>query len=809
MRRLLVLAALLAVGLPPVLAQMTDPMEVGILAFREGQYEAAAEAFERAIAADDQNAEAHFLLARIYFETPLKNIRKAGRALDKALEIEPDNVQYMVAQLQHLRDESGFFLADKVRETRRLELSRKILKLDDTNAFAHEEMGAAYIRDFWRYRNAFMFPFLEFNAPEYRRRSQTDPIAAIIANQYATFEQQLQLDEGELSEQTTIGVPELLTPDRVFLADQFDVDRLRDQGVPVQDLTSRAQRAYDKAVYHLQQALETDPRHAVAYDHMMRVFALKGEYQNALKMLQQMYVFFPEDDKLWLYLGFTHYRLGNMEAASKSFESAFTYMDEATKNAFTRLDEILPVDEKKRYEEDAVAYASRFWISKDPRYLTPYNERKLEHYARLVYADLLYGAPDLNLRGWDTQRGGILVRYGVPRADIMIIPQSQSRVNQPMGQEIADPTGANSPGGAGSSGATMQQAIGGTSFDIAREANTFNIWDYGDFRFVFEDPYRNGEYRLYSPSADELSDGALPWVNDYEIKAKETIRKVPERYDYEAPGRQIEMPYLVTAFKGEGGKTNLYVNYGIPIQQYDPNKDLIDLTANTGTFLINDNRDILVERRRTLYGLATEQVVSFEDTKLWVDSQTLEALPGAHEVSVEFETAGGHTVAVQRRTIDIPNFESDRLALSDLLLAYRIEEAPDGKPMSKADIVRDGLSVLPAPWSVFSHMQPIYLYFEVYNLAKDADGRTDYQMEALLVPKTEERGVSKVVKGIFGGGRKGVSVSLPGSGTSSDDGQYLILDATNQDTGFYTLVLKVRDNIAKRDVETQQDLFLE
>jgi hypothetical protein len=361
----------------------------------------------------------------------------------------------------------------------------------------------------------------------------------------------------------------------------------------------------------------------------------------------------------------------------------------------------------------------------------------------------------------------------------------------------------------GSTTSFLKTAFTGTEMDMFAEANTFNIWDYGDFKFVFEDPFRNGEYRLYSPPADEIGQGALPWENDYEIKAKETFRKTPERYEYEAPGRQIEVPYLVTAFKGTDANTDLYINYGIPILEYDPKQELLDITANTGTFLISSDRDILFEQRRTIYGLATEQIVSFEETNLWIDSRRMDAPPGEHEVSIEFETASGNTVAVQRRPVTVPAFNTDRLALSDLLLAYHIEDTPDGNPLSKADIVRDGLSILPAPWSVFSHEQPIYFYFEVYNLELADGGNTDYEIEAVLAPREDAKGLRKALKGLFGGGKKGVSVQLPGSGTTTDDGQYLIMDATNQESGLYTLVLRVHDNVSGRTVETEQDLFLE
>jgi hypothetical protein len=174
---------------------------------------------------------------------------------------------------------------------------------------------------------------------------------------------------------------------------------------------------------------------------------------------------------------------------------------------------------------------------------------------------------------------------------------------------------------------------------------------------------------------------------------------------------------------------------------------------------------------------------------------------------MEFETAGGGTVAVQRREVDIPDFSGDALNVSDVMLAYRIEESLGEEP-SYGDIVRRGLSISPAPWSVFSSNQPIYLYFEVYDLEHSEQGQTVYEMEAILSPRDQSKGLTKFVKNIFGG-TKGVSVSLPGSGTAADEGHYLILDAANQETGLYTLTLRVTDKVSGKSVEREQDLLLE
>ncbi len=798
-------AFLLAVFVLPVAAQELDTMTQGILAFRRGEHSSAVQLFEKALEEDDQNAEAHFLLARLYWETDLRDPKKAGEELEAALLIDPENVQYMVALLQQLRADSKLFMVDKSREARRRRLAQDILEFDASNSFAHEELGASYIRDFWRYRNALMYPALDFLQSEYRARDTYDSMAGYLVDQANDYDQAnggIQESEIPLAGGPA-GTP--WNPNSVFMADEFDVDALKDQGIPVVDLSGRAMYAYDKAIVHLNSALESDPRQRSVYDRLMEIYSLKGEFDEALQMLSQMYVFFPEEPELWTYLGYAHYHAGNMEAASKSFESAFRFMDDETAHAYSQLRNILPESELRQYELDEAAYTARFWTSKDPRYLTPYNERKIEHYARLTYADLLYGSPAVDLKGWNTQRGQILVRYGIPQGDVVIIPRSTSGVfsgaPEKMGS-IEDPTG--------DSGLALDVLRNGTDFDMFGEANTFNIWDYGEFKFVFEDPFRNGEYRLYSPPAAELAAGALPWVNDYVIKAQETINETPERYEYDAPGRQIELPYVVASFKGDDNKTDVYVNYAIPITDaYDPDEEFINITANAGTFVVAENRDMLVERRRTIYGLPTAQIVRFDESNLWVDTQHMKTQPGEHEVSVEFETAGGGTVAVQRREVEIHDYSGSDLQMSDILLAYRIEESDLATGSGGSEIIRKGLTIQPAPWTVFGTDQPIYIYFEVYNLEIGGDGAARYEVEATLTPKETGSGVGRVVRNLFGGGGQGVSTGVPISVESTEDGQYLILDANEQDSGLYTLTVKITDELTGRDVEMEKDLFLE
>ena len=88
-------------------------------------------------------------------------------------------------------------------------------------------------------------------------------------------------------------------------------------------------------------------------------------------------------------------------------------------------------------------------------------------------------------------------------------------------------------------------------------------------------------------------------------------------------------------------------------------------------------------------------------------------------------------------------------------------------------------------------------------------GSANYLVEAALGPKKQGNAIGNFLKGIFGDGEEGVSVSLPIQVVSENDGQYLILDAANQEPGFYTIALKITDQATGKTLEREQDLFLE
>lgn len=330
------------------------------------------------------------------------------------------------------------------------------------------------------------------------------------------------------------------------------------------------------------------------------------------------------------------------------------------------------------------------------------------------------------------------------------------------------------------------------------------IWEYDDFRFVFENPFAtmDNNYRLYSPSAVAYASIAtVSEHNDFVIRAREVAREEPERSQYEPPAGRGALPFLVSAFKGQNGQVDLYVPYGLPADAG------ADGDFTTGLFLLDENYAIVAEQRDSVdVGAATPEV-DIDSDPFWLHAAHFSAGTGTYNINVEFEAADGMMAGYERQSITLPSFISDAVRVSDVMPALLVEE---GEAQGPGLIARNGHTITAVPGGVFERAQPLYLYFEMYNLAQESDGATGYAIEAVLVPQDEDvGGVRKVLRGIFGGGDKtGVSVGFEGNGTTPDEPRYLVMDVSEQPAGRYTLALRVRDTVSGATTEASREIVL-
>jgi hypothetical protein len=123
----------------------------------------------------------------------------------------------------------------------------------------------------------------------------------------------------------------------------------------------------------------------------------------------------------WMARGLAAVRLNDTPDALIAFDVASDIMPADQLQSFMDFRRLLPPYSTGRPSlfPDSAQYAQStpelrkrwetlFWALNDPRATTEVNEARLEHFARIAHADLLWSSDDFDLRGRDSDRGDVL-----------------------------------------------------------------------------------------------------------------------------------------------------------------------------------------------------------------------------------------------------------------------------------------------------------------------------------------------------------------------------------------------------------------
>ena len=234
--------------------------------------------------------------------------------------------------------------------------------------------------------------------------------------------------------------------------------------------------------------------------------------------------------------GLAAWRLGRTDDAERAFASGLAALPPAERARLESVETLLPPDSLAALRSDPAGVARRFWEREDPRRITAASERRLEHLARVLEADALFGRPlgdlfsDRPRRGLETDRGRVWVRYGRPDREAGFTPD-----------DAAPAYGRD---------------------DLA----AFVVWEYdrldGGTRFVFDDAVRSGRYRTYSPPASAY---ATPTgrasADDYVTQDRILQRDEPQAY---ADTLALDLALVVARFRGADGQPEAVAAFSVP-----------------------------------------------------------------------------------------------------------------------------------------------------------------------------------------------------------------------------------------------------
>src|SRR5687767_14498098 len=189
------------------------------------------------------------------------------------------------------------------------------------------------------------------------------------------------------------------------------------------------QREYDGAWKLFSQALDADPDNcrARAGRYMMLIDRKRWEEARHETMVRLRSA--PCEATSWLVRGLAAHQLGAEDEATIAFDSGLVCLAPDERERIDALARVLsPKDgrEHARLPASERALTQRlYWLMSDPLWLTRANEHRLEYLSRVTAAELRWSVEEFDLRGADTDRGDLLVRYGPPPAVISFPPDPE------------------------------------------------------------------------------------------------------------------------------------------------------------------------------------------------------------------------------------------------------------------------------------------------------------------------------------------------------------------------------------------------
>lgn len=444
---------------------------------------------------------------------------------------------------------------------------------------------------------------------------------------------------------------------------------------------------------------------------------------------------------------------------------------------------------------DKQRFFHTFWLKRELVPASPVSFRVVEHYRRLVIAEKDYwfdgvrsyvNSPDrLNylrfprfyaLNQEFNDKGLIYIRHGEPDESARTAGQQVPTNESWLYHERED----------------RPKLI--FHFIIARFA-TGNNWRLApsiDNRAMLADRlgWDHSITRVYyANSANELNSTLIQMAQESSEIVETAMSSDYHTWSHDI--QSVDTPYQVANFRDENDKTRLVVYVGVATDDLQPAEEDSSgpLSIEAGSALLTSS---FQEQEKYLAEISLSDSSRIYDDYL-INAYSYTVDPAAYHLSFFVREPGQSKLGGENFTTNVIKFDRENFDLSDLVLSYQIEPALTAGPFTQGE-----LRLVPNPARTYKTTEPVFLYYEIYNLRKDEDGNTFYEIENEIVQLKRKKSAVKKILGAFSGGKKKKSVSFKDSRIGSDEmtREHISFDVTNFEAGEYELRVKVTDRVS-------------
>lgn len=581
-----------------------------------------------------------------------------------------------------------------------------------------------------------------------------------------------------------------------------------------------------------------------------------GNYAKVAETLQGFVTRHPDEVKVFPVLSYAYMKLGKIAPAERYFERYLDSLDSDVRTLYEDIRFVASRDELTMFHatpiDERQQFLRRFWNLHDPDITTAENERRIEHHWRVWYA-LHHFSEEQS--PWD-RRGEVYIRFGEPdyrsRSDELNFEQSLAvqRIKERLALSIYgtkvhpkeflrsggprsnsyDPEPLIAPLGATYVGPVYPvRSLRGKISEIegyttktfhtatgsARESRTdifrpvtasengamvaWENWIYVDIRkgldITFTDERGLGIYDYApAPPGDMVPLRQSAILNRYNPRTvtEQAAAQIPDYYRPLKNKDPSEFYFASADFRGKEQKTMCEVYLGVPhtLGYYFPNKDETRLSIERTIALINTETGSIYRSRAPLHFKNTGNVTDFKGAVV-PDVIRLDVPPGPYKMEVSIRDLISVGQGRYRQDMVIEAYPQTQLRISDLELAWQISETKEKNKFGKGH-----LEVIPMPTKTYPRDRSIYVYYEIYNLQRDAFGQTRYRVEYTI--RSQEKPslgalISQLVKTISRGKKEEIAIDFEQVGSRSSEATYIALDLTACGLGRHTVSVEITD----------------
>ncbi len=511
--------------------------------------------------------------------------------------------------------------------------------------------------------------------------------------------------------------------------------RITDTAIPL-SFREYAIDDYDNAVYHLKQVLEKNPLNERALYLLGNIHYEMEDYREMENVFRRALISIPDHKDFNLFLGLALLAQHRYSEAAEYFDRAIKQMSPEKRKLFLNPEFLIKNKSEKEKAEDN---QELYWKVKDPMFLTEENERLLEHFGRVAYANMRFSIPRMKVEGWKTDRGKTYIRYGKPNYIIDY----------------------------------------GKSMDFNAIYPPTQIWGYPEFQLMFSDEFWNGHYQFTQPIPASRSAFKERTIFNFKLIAENVFQKIPESFDFSLPGGTFFSPFRIAFFKDEKN-TEALLSFGLPIDKKSEEENWSFLV---GFFLLGDNKLPIFHHKKD-FKISKEDLEKCIKNGYLVNNINFFYFSGVYNYSFEILDQTLERNFVYRDRLTIPDYSYDTLMISDLLLANDITTDEE-----KGYIKKNEFYILPNVLHEFSADKKLFIYFEIYNLSKDSLGFVYYTVENRVVRQKQ----GNIFKRFFE--KRGASISIINKYTGQKTTESVVksIDIGNLKSGEYRLEIRVED----------------